>query len=65
MQLPFILIKYLVGCLNSAPLGSPTLSSSQLIIEIISTVVSAFVGFYTAVFSKRQLYYITRIELKS
>jgi len=57
VQLPFILIKYLVGGLNPA-------SSSQLIIEIISTVVSTFVGFYMVVFSRRAvaLYYKDRVE---
>lgn len=60
VQLPFILLKIFA----ISPARYSTFSSSETIVDVISAVISAFVGFYTAVFAKRAiaLYYKDRVE---
>lgn len=60
VQLPLILLKIFA----LPPVKYSTFSSLEMIVDVISAIVSAFVGFYTAVFEKRAiaLFYKDRIK---
>ncbi|MEO2117935.1 MAG: DUF4013 domain-containing protein [Methanocaldococcus sp.] len=60
VQLPLILLKIFA----IPPVKYSTFSPLEMIVDVISAVVSAFVGFYTAVFAKRAiaLFYKDRVE---